>query len=354
MIASMDINITKAERSKLQDINLDNIPFGHYFTDHMLEADFEGGEWKNVEIKPYQPLLLSPSAAVFHYGQAIFEGIKAYKNQKGEAFIFRPYDNFKRFNISAERMQMPTLPEELFIEGMRKLIELDKNWIPQRHDYSLYIRPVMFSSDEIIGVRPSDNYKFLIILSPTGPYYSAPMRIYVEEKYVRAVEGGVGYAKAAGNYAAAMYATAQAKKQGYDQVLWTDAFEHNYVQECGTMNIFFIIADKALTPDLSSGTILDGVTRQSAMTLLADMGYKVEERPISIHEIIDAYKTGKHVEAFGTGTAATISLIKELKYKEFVMNFDVEKWKTGPTLKTWMTEIREGLKEDKYHWMWKV
>ena len=359
MIASMDINITKAERSKLQDINLDNIPFGHFFTDHMLEADFEGGDpiaigWKNVEIKPYQPLLLSPSAAVFHYGQAIFEGIKAYKNQKGEAFIFRPHENFKRFNISAERMQMPTLPEELFIGGMRKLIELDKNWIPQRHDYSLYIRPVMFSSDEIIGVRPSDNYKFLIILSPTGPYYSAPMRIYVEEKYVRAVEGGVGYAKAAGNYAAAMYATAQAKKQGYDQVLWTDAFEHKYVQECGTMNIFFIIDDKALTPDLSSGTILDGVTRQSAMTLLTDMGYKVEERPVSIHEVIEAYKAGKHVEAFGTGTAATISLIKELRYKDFVMNFDVSKWKAGPTLKTWMTEIREGLREDKYQWMWKV
>ena len=359
MIASMDINITKAERSKLQDINLDNIPFGHFFTDHMLEADFEGGDpiaigWKNVEIKPYQPLLLSPSAAVFHYGQAIFEGIKAYKNQKGEAFIFRPHENFKRFNISAERMQMPTLPEELFIGGMRKLIELDKNWIPQRHDYSLYIRPVMFSSDEIIGVRPSDNYKFLIILSPTGPYYSAPMRIYVEEKYVRAVEGGVGYAKAAGNYAAAMYATAQAKKQGYDQVLWTDAFEHKYVQECGTMNIFFIIDDKALTPDLSSGTILDGVTRQSAMTLLTDLGYKVEERPVSIHEVIDAYKAGKHVEAFGTGTAATISLIKELRYKDFVMNFDVSKWKAGPTLKTWMTEIREGLREDKYQWMWKV
>ena len=249
---------------------------------------------------------------------------------------------------------MPTLPEELFIEGMRKLIELDKNWIPQRHDYSLYIRPVMFSSDEIIGVRPSDNYKFFIILSPTGPYYAAPMRIYVEEKYVRAVEGGVGYAKAAGNYAAAMYATAQAKKQGYDQVLWTDAFEHNYVQECGTMNIFFIIGDKALTPDLSSGTILDGVTRQSAMTLLADMGYKVEERPISIHEVIDAYKAGQHVEAFGTGTAATISLIKELKYKDFVMSFDVEKWKAGPVLKTSMTEIREGLREDKYQWMWKI
>jgi len=354
MIASMGINITKAERSKLQDINFENLPFGRFFSDHMLEADFEGGEWKNAEIKPYQPLLLYPSVVALHYGQAIFEGIKAYKNQKGEAFIFRPHDNFKRFNISAERMQMPTIPEEIFMEGMRQLIALDKNWIPQRNDYSLYIRPLMFASDEVIGVKPSDNYKFVIMLSPTGPYYSAPMRIYVEEKYVRAVEGGVGYAKTAGNYAAAMYATAEAKKQGYDQVLWTDAFEHKYVHECGTMNVFFVIGDKAITPDLESGTILDGVTRASVITLLKEMGYKVEERPVSILEIIDAYKSGIQLEAFGAGTAATISPIKELKYKDFVMHFEVEKWKAAPAIKTAVTEIREGLREDKYNWMWKI
>lgn len=354
MIASMGISITKAERSKLQDINFENLPFGKYFTDHMLEADFEGGEWKNVEIKPYQPLLLYPSVVALHYGQAIFEGIKAYKDQKGEAFIFRPHDNFRRFNISAQRMQMPTIPEEIFIEGMRQLIALDKNWIPQRHDYSLYIRPLMFASDEVIGVKPSENYKFVIMLSPTGPYYSAPMRIYVEEKYVRAVEGGVGYAKTAGNYAAAMYATAQAKKQGYDQVLWTDAFEHKYVHECGTMNVFFVIGDKALTPELDSGTILDGVTRASVITLLKEMGYNVEERPVSILEIIDAYKSGTPVEAFGAGTAATISPIKELKYKDFVMHFDVDKWKAAPAIKTTMSEIREGRREDKYNWMWKI
>ncbi|MBL7747334.1 MAG: branched-chain amino acid aminotransferase, partial [Chitinophagaceae bacterium] len=249
MTAAMDISITKAERSKLQDLNLDNLPFGKYFTDHMLEADYENGEWKNIEIKPYQPLLLSPSLAALHYGQAIFEGIKAYKDADGNAFIFRPQDNFSRFNISAERMQMPQVPEELFMEGMRQLIELDKNWIPYKEDHSLYIRPFMFSSDELIGVRPSDNYKFMIILSPTGPYYNTPMRIYVEEQYVRAAPGGVGYAKAAGNYGAAMYATAQAKKKGYDQVLWMDAFEHKYVQECGTMNVFFIIGNTAITPD---------------------------------------------------------------------------------------------------------
>ncbi len=354
MTEAMDIIITKAGESKLKDINLENLPFGKYFSDHMLEADYENGEWKNVEIKPYQPLLLSPSCAALHYGQAIFEGIKAYKDAEGNAFIFRPQDNFKRFNISAERMQMPPVPEEIFLEGMRRLISLDKNWIPNQPDHSLYIRPFMFSSDEMIGVRPSDSYKFMILLCPTGPYYAAPMRIYVEEKYVRAVAGGIGYAKAAGNYGAAMYATAEAKKLGYDQVLWTDAFEHKYVQEIGTMNVFFIIGDKAITPDLEQGTILDGVTRQSTITLLKEMGYKVEERPLSIDEIIDANKAGSLKEVFGTGTAATISLIKELRYKDYVMQFDIDTWKAGPTVKEWLTNIREGKREDKYGWMFKV
>src|SRR5689334_1548674 len=312
MTGTMEIPVTKVERSKLNDIPLENIPFGKYFTDHMLEADYENGEWKNVEIKPYQPLLMSPSLAALHYGQAIFEGIKAYKDQKGDSYIFRPQDNFQRFNVSAERMQMPAVPEEIFMEGMKQLVALDKNWIPQKEDHSLYIRPFMFASDEVIGVKPSENYKFMIILSPTGPYYNAPMRIYVEEQYVRAVPGGVGYAKAAGNYGAAMYATAQAKKKGYDQVLWTDAFEHKYVQEIGTMNVIFIIGNKAVTPDLGQGTILAGVTRDSALTLLKEAGFEIEERAISIDEIMEAYKAGVLHEVFGTGTAATITMIKEL------------------------------------------
>jgi branched-chain amino acid aminotransferase len=320
----------------------------------MLEADYENGDWKNIEIKPYQPLLLSPSVAAIHYGQAIFEGIKAYKDQDGNPAIFRPHDNYRRFNISAQRMQMPTVPEELFMEGMRQLIALDRNWIPSKPDHSLYIRPFMFSSDEVIGVKPSDTYKFMIILSPTGPYYTAPMRIYVEEQYVRAAAGGVGYAKAAGNYGAAMLATAEAKKKGYDQVLWTDAAEHKYVQECGTMNVFFIIGNTAITPDLEQGTILDGVTRASTITLLKEMGLTIEERSLSIDEIIDAYKAGTLHEVFGTGTAATISLIKELRYKDFVMEFDTDKWKTAPTVKKWMTDIREGRRDDKYNWMWKI
>ncbi len=354
MVASLDLRITKTERSKLSSINLDSLPFGKYFTDHMLEADFENGQWRKIEIKPYQPLLLEPSVAALHYGQAIFEGIKAYKDVSGNAFIFRPYDNFKRFNISAQRMQMPVVPEDIFIEGMRKLISLDSNWIPAKEDHSLYIRPFMFSSDEVIGVKPSDQYKFLIILSPTGPYYAAPMRIYVEEKYTRAAPGGVGFAKTAGNYAAAMQATAEAKQKGYDQVLWTDVFEHKYVQEIGTMNVFFVIGNKVVTPDLENGTILNGVTRDSAMVLLKEMGFDVEERPIGIDEITGAYKAGNLKEVFGTGTAATISMIKELRYKDFVMLFDTDKWATAPVLKKRLSEIPEGRAEDNYGWMFKV
>ncbi|MBS1632115.1 MAG: branched-chain amino acid aminotransferase [Bacteroidetes bacterium] len=354
MTAAMDILINKAEKSKLNDLDLNNLPFGKYFSDHMLEAEYENGEWKNIEIKPYQPLLLSPSLAALHYGQAIFEGIKAYKDRQGDAFIFRPHDNFNRFNISATRMQMPEVPKELFMEGMRQLISLDRDWIPTKEDHSLYIRPFMFSSDEAIGVRSSGTYKFMIILSPTGPYYSAPMRIYVEEKFVRAAPGGVGFAKAAGNYGAAMLATAVAKEKGYDQVLWMDAIEHKYVQEIGTMNVFFIIGNSAITPNLDEGTILAGVTRDSSIVLLKEMGYQVEERPLGIDEIIEAHKVGTLQEVFGTGTAATISMIRELRYKDYIIQFDVEKWKTAPMIKNSLKDIREGRKEDIYGWMWKI
>ncbi|MGB4770565.1 MAG: branched-chain amino acid aminotransferase [Chitinophagaceae bacterium] len=354
MIALPEVQITRVERSKLADINLENLPFGKYFSDHMLEVDYENGKWGTVEIKPYQPLLMAPSLAALHYGQSIFEGIKAYKNEQGEAFIFRPQDNFRRFNISAERMQMPAVPEEIFIDGMRELVKLDSSWIPNKADHSLYIRPFMFSSDEVIGVKPSERYKFMIILSPTGPYYVAPMRIYVEEHYVRAVAGGVGYAKTAGNYAAAMLATAEARKKGYDQVLWTDALEHKYVQEIGTMNVFFIIGNKAITPDLSQGTILDGVTRSSAITLLTEIGFSVEERALSIEEVMDAYRSGQLKEAFGTGTAATISYIKELRYKDFVMEFQTETWEAAPEVKRRLDAIREGKVEDRFGWMYPV
>ena len=354
MIAAADFNITRVERSKLSEMSLDNIPFGKYFTDHMLEVDYENGGWKTVAIKPYQPISFEPSLAALHYGQAIFEGIKAFKNQEGIPQLFRPYENFQRFNLSAERMEMPKVPEEIFMEGMKQLIKLDVDWIPDKPFHSLYIRPFMFSTDEMIGVKPSSKYKFMIILSPTGPYYSVPMRIYVEEKYVRAVEGGVGFAKNAGNYGAAMHPSAEAKRKGYDQVLWMDAIEHKYVQECGTMNIFFLIGNKAITPGLESGTILAGVTRDSVIQLLADLGFTVEERDLSIDEVMDAYTAGTLKEVFGTGTAATISMIKELRYKDFLMEFDVDKWSIGPRIKDLMSGIKEGRIEDKYNWMVKI
>ena len=354
MTEAVDILITKAERSKLQDTNLENIPFGKYFTDHMLEADYENGEWKNVEIKPYQPLLLEPSLAALHYGQAIFEGIKAYKDENDNAFIFRPQDNFKRFNLSAERMNMPVVPEEIFMLGMRQLVALDKNWIPAKKDHSLYIRPVMFSTDSVLGVRPSESYKFLILLSPTGPYYATPMKILVEEKYTRAAPGGVGFSKNAGNYGGSMLAATLAKKQGYDQVLWTDGAEHKWLQEVGMMNVFFIIDNVAITPDLTEGTILEGVTRSSVIKGLKEMGIKVEERKISIDEVMAAYKVGKVAEVFGTGTAAVIAPVKELNYKGFRMEFNPDNYKISKSIKTWLNEIREGKREDKFGWMVKV
>ncbi len=354
MTAAIDISVQKVQTSKLQDFLLENLPFGKFFTDHMLEADYEDGEWKSVEIKPYQPLLLDPSTAALHYGQAIFEGIKAYKDENGVVNIFRPVDNFLRFNISAARMQMPAVPEEIFMEGMRMLIDMERKWIPDKADHSLYIRPFMFSSDAVIGVKPSEKYKFLIICSPTGPYYNKPMRIYVEEKFTRAAPGGIGFAKAAGNYGASMLPTANAKKLGYDQVLWTDAFEHKYVQEIGTMNVFFIIGNKALTPDLNSGTILEGVTRDSAITLLKEMGLDVEERAIHIDELVTAYKDGSLTEVFGTGTAATISTLCELKYQDYVMEFETANNKVSTELKKRLDQIREGRVEDQHGWMYTV
>ena len=354
MDTTKDIKITLVEKSKLEGISLENVPFGKYFTDHMLVADYENGQWHTPEIMPYQPLMLDPSLSVLHYGQAIFEGIKAYKSPDGAVSIFRPYDNFRRFNTSAERMEMPKVSESIFIEGLRKLIDIDKDWIPGQENHSLYIRPFMISNDEAIGVRPSGKYKFIIILSPTGPYYAAPMRIYVEEKYARAVPGGVGFAKAAGNYGAALHPSAVAQKNGYDQVLWMDAFEHKYVQECGVMNVFFIIGNTIITPGLEEGTILAGVTRDTVITVLREMGFTVEERPLSIDEIMGAYKSGELKEIFGTGTAATIALIKELKYKDYEMNFDTSGWKIAPEVKQKIDAIRYGLQPDTHNWMFKV
>lgn len=354
MIAAADFNITLTTKSRLAEFNVKDIPFGKYFTDHMLVVDYENGEWQTPQIMPYGPIPLSPASSVLHYGQAIFEGIKAYKFANGEVYIFRPHDNFKRFNLSAERLMMPQVPEEIFMEGMRTLINIDNKWIPQKHDHALYIRPFMISNDEALGVRPAGSYKFMILLSPTGPYYSAPMRIRVEEYYVRAVKGGVGSAKCAGNYAASLYGATVAQKEGFDQVLWTDAQEHKYIHECGTMNVFFIIGDTAITPDLEEGTTLAGVTRDSVITLLKESGLKVEERPLSIDEVTAAYKAGTLKEVFGTGTAATISPIKELVYNDLAMKFDVDSWTISPEVKRKLDALRNGELPDTHGWLYKV
>ncbi|HVU85009.1 MAG TPA: branched-chain amino acid aminotransferase [Puia sp.] len=354
MIETLEFPVTRVKRSRLTEMDFDHLPFGKYFSDHMLEADYVNGAWKQAAIRPYQPVMLEPSIMALHYGQAIFEGIKAYRDKEGRTSIFRPLDNFRRFNISADRMEMPAVTEEIFIEGMRQLVALDREWIPAKEDYSLYIRPFMFATDAALGVRPSDSYKFMILLSPTGPYYAAPMKIYVEEKYTRAAPGGVGFAKNAGNYGASLKAAKEARAMGYDQVLWTDAAEHKWLQEVGTMNVFFVFGDTIVTPSLEEGTILAGVTRDSVITVLREQGYKVEERKINIEEVVSAHRGGKLTEIFGSGTAATISYIKELKYKDYIMTFDVASFKVSPAVKKILTEIREGKRPDPHGWLMKL
>jgi len=344
------IKVTKTTKSRLSEVDFNNLAFGKMYADHMLVADFDGKEWGKAEILPFQNLSVSPSNAAWHYGQAIFEGIKAYKDPQGQPMIFRPYDNYKRFNTSAERMGMPQVPEWLFIGGMDLLIDMDRDWVPTGAGCSLYLRPFMIAADEFIGVRPSDTYKFAIINSPSGPYFNKPIKLLVQDKYVRAFPGGVGFAKAAGNYGGTMYPTMQARKQGYDQILWVDGYEHKYLQECGTMNVFAIIGNTAITPDLTQGTILEGVTRASVMDILADMGLKVEERPISIDEVVAAYEDGTLREVFGTGTASSVAYVEQLDYLDTRIQLDTTKYEVGAEVIRRLDDIRTGRVTDTRHW----
>ena len=348
------IPVTKTTNPRLPHFKIETLQFGKHFTDHMLMADYEDGEWKNMVIKPYAPFEVDPASAMLHYGQTIFEGIKAYKNTKDEVVIFRPDQNFIRFNVSADRMQMPAVPEWLFIGGMKQLIALEKGWIPSLPEHSLYIRPFIIATDPFLGVRPSLTYKFMIILGPSGPYFSAPMKIVIEEKYTRAAPGGVGYAKNGGNYGGSLYPVELAKKRGFDQILWTDAFEHKYVEEVGVMNVMFVIDGKVITPSLERGTVLKGVTRDSAIILLRDMGYVVEERNLSVDEIVEAHKKGLLQEVFGVGTAAVVSYIINLTYKDYSMDFDLDKLKVAPALKQHLNDIRVGNVPDKHNWLEKL
>lgn len=353
-VSTLDIIVKKTEQSRLHLLKNDDIQFGKLYSDHMLVAYYEDGEWKQPEIVPYSNLSFSPATSFFHYGQAIFEGIKAYKDPEGNPIIFRPYDNWKRFNRSAERMGMPYVPEEIFMEGMKQLIELDKDWVPTGQRTSLYIRPFMMAVDDFIGIRPTEKFMFMIITSPAGPYYAKPVSIYVHERYVRAFPGGIGFTKAAGNYGASMYPMTEVRKMGYDQILWMDGIEHKYVQEIGTMNVFFKLGDTIVTPEIGE-TILEGITRDSVVTLLRDKGYTVEERPLSIDEIDAAYEAGQLMEAFGTGTAASIAPIADLTYKGKKMELPpVDTWEAAKFLLEELNDIRYGRKEDLYGWVHRI
>jgi branched-chain amino acid aminotransferase len=351
----MNIETIKSEVSRATPIDPKDIKFGKVYSDHMLVADYNDGAWGKAYIGPFENLSLSPATSFMHYGQAIFEGIKAYKSINGDINIFRPLDNWKRFNKSAHRMAMPHVPENIFMEGMRQLIELDKDWVPTTDGCSLYLRPFMMGTDEFIGVKPAEEFKFLVITSPAGAYYAAPIKLYVHDKYVRAAPGGVGFAKAAGNYGATMQPMVEVRELGYDQILWTDSVEHRYVQECGTMNAFFVIGDTVITPDLSEGTILEGVTRDSIIQLLKDRNIKVEERPLSMDEICAAYDAGELKEVFGAGTAAVIAPVAELFYEGKTMTLPSADDKSiTETIKKELADIRYGRIPDRHNWMFKV
>lgn len=331
-----------------------HLGFGDYFTDHMFIMDYtEGKGWHDPRIVPYAPLSIDPAAMVLHYGQAIFEGMKAYHTEDGRVLLFRPRKNMERVNISNDRLCIPQIDVDYCVECIKELIKVEKDWIPTEPGTSLYIRPFIIATDPHLGVRASNTYQFIVILSPVGAYYKEginPVKIYVEPFYVRAVKGGIGFAKTPGNYAASLKAQVEAKEKGYTQVLWLDGVEKKYIEEVGTMNVFFVIGDEVLTPSLE-GSILAGITRMSTIELLKSLGLKVTERRITIQEIIDANKNGTLKEAFGTGTAAVISPIGELYMDGTVI--PINEGKIGPLsqkIYDTITGIQSGKVEDTFHW----
>ncbi|MDQ4141103.1 MAG: branched-chain amino acid aminotransferase [Bacteroidota bacterium] len=351
MLDTQTIRIQKTTTSRLPAVDFANLEFGAVFSDHMLVIDYANGEWQTPTIVPYADFTVSPANPALHYGQAIFEGLKAYKNEQGEISVFRPVANLDRLNISAERLCMPTLPEELFMQGLTELLRLDADWIPSAPGSALYIRPFMFATGEFLGVRPATEYRFAIITCPVNAYYSAPLRVKVEETYVRSVEGGFGFAKAAGNYAGSLLPAKKAFEAGYHQLLWTDGKTHEYFEESGTMNLMFVINDTLLTPALST-SILAGITRDSILQLAKDQGIAVEERKVSVAEVMEAIQQGTLQEAFGCGTAAVISHIVTIGYRE--QDFDlptVETRKYSSRLAQALDDIRTGKSPDTHGWM---
>lgn len=345
--------VEKVKTSKISQVDFNNLPFGEIFTDHMFICDYKNGSWETPRIIPYQPLVLAPSARVFHYGQAVFEGMKAYKDDEGGVWLFRPDENYKRINISSKRLAMPEFPEEYFFEGMKTLLQIDKDWIKPGIGNTLYVRPFIIASEPGIIAAPSKEFKFMIICSPAQSYYGGEVRVKIAEKFSRAADGGFGYAKAAGNYAGQFYPTNLAKEEGFQQVVWTDAKTHEYIEEAGTMNIFIRIGDTLLTSP-TSDRILDGVTRKSVITMAEDMGIKVEVRPVAVKELLQGLEDGTLKELFGSGTAAVINPIQGFGYKGKRFDLPNIKDSYASRLKQQLIDIQYNKAEDPYGWRYRV
>ncbi len=345
------IKISLTKNSRLESLDFNKIPFGQVFSDHMFIADFDGKEWVNLEIRPFDNIPMHPSNMAIHYGQSIFEGMKASKMLDGTPALFRVEKHIERINNSAKRLCMEEIPADLFKQALETLIDIDRDWIPPMEGSTMYIRPFLFATDEMLGVRPSDSYRFMIITCPVGPYYSKPVKLWAEETFIRAAQGGTGEAKMAGNYAGALLATKIANEKGYDQIMWLDAHEHKFVQEAGTMNLMFVIDNTIITPPLD-GTILRGITRDTILHILRDKGYPVIERNISVDELIEASNAGMLQEAFGCGTAAVVSHISEITYREKTMILPtMENRKIGPMVKQTIDKLRTGEIADTFGWV---
>lgn len=354
-INTTSIKITPTQHSRLNEVDWDNIPFGKIFSDHMLVMDYLNNEWQQPEIVPFADLALSPATSVIHYGQSVFEGMKATKSDAGEVFLFRPELNAKRFNESCERMCMPLIPEGIFVELLRKLVDVERQWIASKKDYSLYLRPIMFATDGYVGIRPSETYKFIIFTCPVGTYYSEPVNVKVEEFYTRAAPGGVGLAKTASNYAASLYAAKKAQAEGFHQLVWTDANEHKYIEESGTMNIMFVINGVVVTPADTGDTILRGTTKRTVVDVAKSWGMAVEERRVSVEEIVAGIKDGSVTEAFGAGTAATIAHIAKFGFREALLTLPpVESRTFSNKVKAYLDDLKAGKIEDTHGWCVKV
>ncbi len=351
-IETASIKVHRAASTKLNEVDFNNLKFGEVKSDHMFIAKYEHGVWKDLEVRPYEDIQISPSCIGLHYGQLIFEGLKAFKHPDGKIAVFRPDKNAQRFYDSGQRMAMAPLPTDIFLEGMRSLLKTDAAWVPSGEDMSLYIRPFQFADEPNIGVRPSSSYSFMIFTCPVGKYYAKDVSVFVEDFHVRAVRGGAGEAKAAGNYAPTLVPAIQVKEKGYDQILWTQEIDGTrYVQEIGTMNFFVQIDNVLVTPELD-GSILRGITRESLIHLAKDKGVEVQERALSVDELFEAAKHGRVKDAFGAGTAAVISQIESLgREDEHIKLPTVSERVLSNELKAELTGIQRGTVEDRYNWM---